>query len=250
MIAIADKGQICYNAQVMSTYRIPLKEYPVDLKPRERLKKLGTEALSDSELVALLLCTGTPQKTAIEVAQQVLLACPGQNLQGLSQLNLSQLCHFPGLGLAKATRVMAAVEMGRRLAAAPESARVGILQPADVAAMLQPRYGHKAQEHFIVLILNTKNQVVAQSVVTIGLLNTTLIHPRELFQVAISHHAHAVIIAHNHPSGDPAPSTDDVNLTTRLIECGELLGIPVLDHVIFGPNHYLSLRETTALWDS
>lgn len=234
----------------MNTYHIPLKAYPVELKPRERLKKLGTEVLSDSELVALLLCTGTPQQTALEVAQQVLLACPGQNIQGLSRLNLSQLCHFPGLGLAKASRLMAAVELGRRLTETTPPVLAGILRPADVAALLQPRYGHKQQEHFIALVLNTKNQVITQSVVTVGLLDTTLIHPRELFQVAISHHAHAIIVAHNHPSGDPTPSAEDLALTTRLIECGDLLGIPVLDHVILGASHHISLRETTTLWSN
>lgn len=233
----------------MSTVHLPLKSYPNELKPRERLQKEGPRSLSDVDLLALLLSTGTQGQTALDLAQQLLLQANPPNLRGLAALELPQLCKLNGLGLAKAARLMAAFEMGKRVALTEMPDRPQLNRPEAVAALLLPRLRDAREEHLVALCLDTRHRLIAQKTVTSGILNGTLAHPREMFKTAIMHHAHAMIVAHNHPSGETSPSPEDLQLTQRLIEAGELLQIELLDHIILGHDGFTSLREThSRLW--
>jgi DNA repair protein RadC len=233
----------------MSTLHLPLKAYPAELQPRERLQKDGPQGLSDVDLLALLLSTGTQGQTALDLAQSLLLQAEPASLRGLAALELPQLCKLNGLGLAKAARLMAAFEIGKRVSVSDLPDRPLLNQPGAVAAMLLPRLRDAREEHLVALCLDTRHRLIAQKTVSSGILNGTLAHPRELFKTAIMHHAHAMIVAHNHPSGDPSPSPEDISLTQRLIAAGELLQIELLDHIILGNNNYTSLREThSRLW--
>ncbi|PIQ26921.1 hypothetical protein COW36_16950 [bacterium (Candidatus Blackallbacteria) CG17_big_fil_post_rev_8_21_14_2_50_48_46] len=232
----------------MVTLHRSLKAYPAELQPRERLQKEGPASLSEIELLALLLSTGSQGQTALDLARHLLLNSPA-GLRGLASQELPQLCRYPGLGAAKATRLLAAFEIAKRLALSEMPEGQPMNQPEAVAALLMPRLADAKQEHLVVLCLDTKNRLLAQKTVTLGLLDGTLAHPRELFRDAILHQAHALIVAHNHPSGDPTPSPEDLQLTERLIEAGRLLQIELLDHLILGNQKYNSLREShSRLW--
>ncbi len=231
-------------------YRITLKDYPAHERPRERLFSLGASSLSDAELLAILIGTGSTAQTAVELSRQLLRlgeanAAPGDQGVGLRYLvaaAVEELSQLPGIGPAKAARIKAAVELGRRLATCTAN-RPAVNSPADAAALLMESMRHLDREHFNTLILNTKNQVLAIEPVSVGSLNSSLVHPREIFKAPLRRSAAAVVLTHNHPSGDPTPSPEDVEVTRRLVEAGRILGIEVLDHVIIGDNRYCSLRE-------
>lgn len=230
---------------------VSLRDYPDALKPRERLQQVGPAALSNTELVAILLGTGSERLTALDLAQQLLRALPEGDLAQLGQLNLRQLTQLNGLGPAKATRLLAALELGRRVSRAELPERPVLNSPEVVFQLLQPRLGHQQQEHFVALFVDTKKCLVAQQVITLGLLDGTLVHPREIFREALACGAHAFVVAHNHPSGDPTPSREDRETTRQLVRCGTLMQIPLLDHVVLGRARYYSLREQEAwLWNN
>ena len=234
----------------MQSKHVSLKQYPEAMKPRERLAELGAEALTPVELIAILLGTGTADKTALDLAQDLLMALPEGDLAQLGQQNFRQLCQFSGLGPAKSTRILAALELGRRVNQAEVPLRADLSSPNQVYRLLSPQFAHQKQEHFIVVFVDTKNRYLGQKVVTKGILNSTLVHPREIFQQALAYGAYAFIAAHNHPSGDPKPSTDDLETTRQLVRCGKLMQIELLDHLILGRECFLSLREQEAwLWN-
>lgn len=218
-----------------------IKSLPVEERPREKLNRRGLAALSDGELLGIVLATGTRQQSAIALADKLL--CRFGGLSGLVQTHVEELQEVKGVGSAKAARVAAALELGRRAVKAQASARVTIGCPADVARLVMADLRFGAKEVFQVLMLNTKNQVLEEKVISVGTLNASLVHPRELFRDSIRRGAAALVLVHNHPSGDPAPSPEDVALTRRLVEAGKLLGIEVLDHVIVGDNTFVSLRD-------
>lgn len=232
-----------------TTCHLSLKEYPEALKPRERLQKEGPASLSDVDLLALLLSTGSQGLTALDLGRQLLLQCQPASLRGLAAMSMPELCRLHGLGPAKATRLLAAFELGKRTALSELPERPQLNRPEAVARLLIPQIGDARQEHLIALSLDIRHRLIAQKTVTLGLLDGTLAHPRELFRDAILNQAHAVIVAHNHPSGDVNPSPEDLQLTRRLIEAGELLQIALLDHLIIGPKRFNSLREShPGLW--
>ncbi|MBC7347551.1 MAG: DNA repair protein RadC [Clostridia bacterium] len=218
------------------------------MRPRERLAAGGPEALSSAELLAIILRTGWREESALALAQR-LLARP-RGLRYLAEAGYAELAALKGMGPAKAAQVKAAVELGRRLAQAGQAARTVIRSPLDVAALFMEEMRYLDREHFRVLLLNTKNQVLAQEKVSVGSINSSIVHPREVFKRAIKESAAALILVHNHPSGDPAPSREDLEVTKRLMEAGKILGIAVLDHVIIGDGRYLSLREKGLLGDA
>lgn len=222
-------------------YRLTLKEYPLELRPRERLYQLGVQALSDQELLALLLATGTKGVTALDIANSILTENEG--IKGLANLSLEELAHFPGVGQAKAAKILAAIEIGKRISLRGGELRPIIHSPEDVSNLVMEEMRHYDREHFKILLLNTKNHVINIDTVSIGNLNSSLVHPRELFKAAIKRSAAAIILVHNHPSGDPRPSREDINITKRLIEAGNILGIEVLDHIIIGDKAFCSLKE-------
>ena len=222
-----------------------IKEIPVDDRPREKMAKKGATALTDAELVAILLRTGIAEKSAIDIASE-LTADGGlyKRLAGITRLN--ELTNIKGLGQAKAATVLAALEIGRRIASAKPIEKIHLSCPQDVAEFLMPRLRYAAKEQFVVILLNNKNKVIGTEVVSEGSLSSSIVHPREVFAPAILHHAAAIMVAHNHPSGDPKPSIEDEEVTRQLLRSGKVLGIPMIDHVIIGDGNYYSFLENEA----
>ncbi|PDO10219.1 MAG: hypothetical protein BLM47_08170 [Candidatus Reconcilbacillus cellulovorans] len=220
---------------------LTLREVPSDERPRERMLRFGAQALSNAELLAILLRTGTVRESAVLLAQRLLREAGG--LRGLVAMTTEQLTRLKGIGPAKALQIQAGIELGRRLATlAPENVPA-IRGPCDVARLFMEEVRHLRQEHFLVLFLNTKNRVIGKKTLSVGTLNASLVHPREVFRAAIQHASASIICVHNHPSGDPSPSAEDLTLTRRLVEAGNVVGIPVLDHVVIGDGCYASLKE-------
>lgn len=220
---------------------LTMKDLPINERPRERFKTHGPTALSHAELLAILIRTGTPQCSARQLAD--LLLSKAGNLRNLAQYEVSELAAFPGMGHAKAIQVLAAFELGKRLYATDTSEPVAIRSPREAANLFIPSLRYVDKEHFMAAHLNTKNQIIAVETVSVGTLNASLVHPRELFKTAVKNSSAALIVAHNHPSGDPEPSKEDLQLTRRIKQAGELMGIEVLDHVIVGGERFVSMKE-------
>lgn len=222
-------------------YRPTIKDLPVDERPRERLARAGEGALSTTELVAIILRTGVGGESALDLARRLLSRYGG--LPGLARASFTELQSEKGLGEAKTAQVKAALEMGRRmLLAAPED-RFIVRSPADVAQLLMAEMGHLEQEHFRVLYLDTRNRLLGSETVYVGSLNASHIRVGEVFREAVKRNCASIIVAHNHPSGDPTPSPEDVEVTRQLVTAGNLLDIEVLDHLIVGQQRFVSLRE-------
>lgn len=222
-------------------YPTAVRELPEEERPRERLAAFGPEALRDAELLAILFRTGTRSTGAIALAEQVLRHFGG--LRPLSRASLEEIQQVPGIGSVKAIEIKAALELGKRLAAFTEKGRPRIQNAADVADLLMIKYKEYENEVFKCILLNTKNDVMKVIDISHGSMDATMAVPRDVFRQAVREGAHGVIFCHNHPSGDPEPSRDDITLTKQLQKAGELLEIRVLDHVIFGDGTYTSLRE-------
>ena len=222
-----------------------IKEIPLNDRPREKMAANGAAVLTDAELIAILLRTGTAEKSAIDIASEM-TADGGlyKRLAGITRLN--ELTNIKGLGQAKAATVLAALEIGRRIASAKSIEKIHLSCPQDVADFLMPRLRYAAKEQFVVILLNNKNKVIGTEVVSEGSLSSSIVHPREVFAPAILHHAAAIMVAHNHPSGDPKPSIEDEEVTRQLLRSGKVLGIPMIDHVIIGDGNYYSFLENEA----
>lgn len=210
-------------------------------RPRERLEKVGPEALRDAELVAVLFRTGTRTMGAVALAEQLLSEFG--DLRRLGRATLQELQQVPGIGRVKAIELKAALELGQRLARHQAPPRRKISSAGDVADLLMYQFKEYETEHFKSVLLNVKNEVMATDDVSRGSVNETLANPGDVFRRAVREGAAAVIVAHNHPSGNPEPSQADMVLTRRLAEAGEVLGITLLDHVVFGDGRYVSLKE-------
>lgn len=221
-----------------------VREIPPEERPRERLKRLGAEALRDAELLAVLFRTGTRQKGAVALADDVLKHYRG--LRALARASVEELMQLPGLGEVKAIEIKAALELGKRLAMYVEPKRQRIRCAEDVVNYVMPYYKHSEVEHFVVLLLNTKNEILKKVEVSAGGLDATLALPRDVFRQAVREGAAGVIVCHNHPSGDPEPSADDIALTRRLQEGATLLGLRFLDHIVLGDGRHVSLKERMA----
>jgi DNA repair protein RadC len=222
-----------------SRYRI--HDLAAEDRPRERLAALGARALNNAELLAILLRVGVEGRSAVAVAQD-LLSSLGQ-LPGLYRAGYSDLCAVHGVGPAKAAQLQAALELGRRVAVANPDERPAINSPADAAALVQYEMGSLPQENVWVLLLDTRNRYLKTERVYQGSVNTSQIRLGEIFREAVKINAAGVIVVHNHPSGDPSPSPDDVAVTRALVEAGKLLDIPVLDHLVIGHGRFVSLKE-------
>jgi len=218
-----------------------MRDYPREERPRERLERYGVGTLSTAELLAIILHSGIKGVSVLQLAQTLLNRFNG--LRNLAGATVQELGTVNGIGPAKACELHAAFELGKRLAISPDTPRPIITSPLDAVNLLMDELRYLKEEHFRVLLLDTRNQVIVNRDISVGSLNASIVHPRETFKAAISALAAAIIIVHNHPSGDPAPSTEDLSLTARLVKCGELVGIPVLDHLIIGDGRYLSLKE-------
>jgi len=223
-----------------------IKEWPTLERPRERLQEVGAGALSLRELLAILVGSGTEGRSAVGVAGELLQAFDG-SLRRLAGARPEELAQVRGVGPAVAARLAAALELGRRLAREGPESRERITGPRDVYERCAPSLRDLRQEEFRVLLLNTQHAVVREVVITRGILDASIVHPREAFRAAIVESAAAVILVHNHPSGDPLPSAEDREVTRQLVEAGRIVGIPVLDHVVVGDGRYVSFVEAGLL---
>ncbi|MFW5941318.1 MAG: RadC family protein [Chloroflexota bacterium] len=218
-----------------------IRDLPQDERPRERLTRLGARAVSNQELLAITLRTGVGGENVLRLAERLLAHFNG--LPGLARASLAELCHVKGIGPAKAAEVKAALELGRRLLVAAPEERPRVTSPADAANLLMSEMMLLEQEHLRLILLDTRNHVLRTPTIYVGSLNTSVVRVGELFRAAIKENAAALIVAHNHPSGDPSPSPEDVHVTRQIREAGKLLDIELLDHVIIGRQRYVSLKE-------
>ncbi len=222
------------------TYHTALREMPTDERPRERLERYGPQTLQSAELLAIILRVGTAKENAIELASRLLRQYGG--LGGLLSMDFAELCHVHGLGVAKAAQLKAALELGRRVTL-PEGARPKIECSGDIALLVTGEMGFLTQEQLRVLCLDTKNFVVHQEIIYQGTVNSSVVRIAEVFKPAVTRTCPAIVVVHNHPSGDPTPSDEDVRTTRQLVQAGQLLDIELLDHVIVGQYRYVSLKE-------
>nr|WP_276208121.1 DNA repair protein RadC [Gracilibacillus thailandensis] len=225
----------------MEMTTIKMKEVPKEDRPRERLLEHGPEHLSNQELLAILLGSGTQKENVHQLAEKVLQHFEG--LRMLKDVTIEELTEIKGIGQVKGVNILAAVEFGKRIQQFKEKERYVIRSPEDGANYVMEEMSSLKQEHFVTIFLNTKNQVIHRQTIFIGSLNASIVHPREVFREAIKRSAASIICAHNHPSGDPTPSQEDIHVTKRLSESGKMIGIELLDHLIIGDHKFISLKE-------
>jgi len=218
-----------------------IKDFPKEERPRERFIQHGPASLSNQELIALLLRTGTKTESVLQLSQRLLTYFEG--LRMLKDASLEELMKIKGIGEAKAIQLLAALELAKRIVNLKNEDRYVIRSPEDGANYVMEEMRFLNQEHFVCLYLNTKNQVLHKQTIFIGSLNASIVHPREVFREAFRRSAASIICIHNHPSGDPGPSREDIEVTKRLSECGKMIGIELLDHIIIGDKRYVSLKE-------
>ncbi|SFS95916.1 RadC family protein [Marininema halotolerans] len=218
-----------------------IRDLPAEDRPRERLMKRGASSLSTQELVAILLRTGTKSESVVSLAQRILIQCNG--LRGMASADYRDLVRVHGVGVAKALQIIAGIELGRRVSRVAPEEHVGIHTPKDAAEYVMDELSRLTQEHFVCLFLNTKNRVIDKQCLFVGTLNSSVVHPREVYREAIRRSCAGVICLHNHPSGDPTPSREDIHVTERLYEAGRIVGIELLDHIIIGDQCFVSLKE-------
>src|SRR5690625_219707 len=225
---------------------VMLKNVPVEERPRERLIKYGESHLSNQEILALLLGSGTRKESVMDLSNRVLMHFEGLKL--LSEATIEELTAIKGIGIAKGVSVLAALELGKRVNQYQPEERYTVKSPEDGADFVMEEMRSLKQEHLVALFLNTKNQIIHRQTIFIGSLNASIVHPREIFREAVKRSAASIICAHNHPSGDPTPSQEDIHVTRRLVEAGKIMGIEVLDHLVIGNNCFISLKEKVFLF--
>jgi DNA repair protein RadC len=229
------------NDSTAPEYHLTIHDMATGERPRERLEHYGATTLSTTELLAILLRTGTKGENVLQLAARLLAEFDGLN--GLARADMAQLSAYKGMGTAKAAQLLAALEIGRRLSALAPKERPQITSPDDAAKLLMGEMAYLEQEQLRVLLLDTKNRVTATHTLYQGNVNTTVVRVAEVFREGVRSNATALIIAHNHPSGDPSPSPEDVQMTRQIVEAGKLLGIQILDHIVIGQGRYVSLKE-------
>lgn len=225
-----------------------IKEMPEDERPQEKLIKFGPDYLSNAELLALIIRTGNRKgDSAIDTATKVLRSLRTANdsngLNSLKNANISNLMEVDGVGEAKAAMILAAVQLGIRLAVSSNGTKIRVTSPSIAANYVLSEMSVLEQEHFRIMTLNTKKEINFIREISKGTINMTIVHAREVFRAAISDNAHSIILLHNHPTGDPSPSKEDIGLTKNLIEASKIIGIDILDHIIIGDNRYFSFLE-------
>ncbi|CAM3502041.1 RadC family protein [Marinicrinis lubricantis] len=225
----------------MSSHPYVLRDVPSEERPRERMLQFGEQALSNAELLAIILRTGTVAESSVHLAQRILKQSGG--LRYLVDCTVQQLTRIKGVGPAKALQIKAGIELGRRISKSMLDQTAVIRSPEDAAQLVMEDMRYLQKEHFVCLFLNTKNQVLGQETLSMGSLNASIVHPREVFRAAIKRSSASIICVHNHPSGDPTPSPEDLSITERLVEAGEIIGIEVLDHIIIGDQKFISLKQ-------
>jgi len=227
--------------ELRTEYLPTIKEMPLDLRPRERLAQMGERSLSTAELLAIVLRVGSRGESAVRLAERLLSEFGG--LAGIARARVPQLSSLPGVGLAKAAQLKAAFELGKRLATSIDGPKAVVGGASDAAALVMEDLRHRQQECLAAIFLDTRNQVICVRILTVGTLTGSPAHPREVFREALAQGCASLIVCHNHPSGDPTPSKDDIALTARLVQAGELMGVPLVDHIVIGGGRYVSLKE-------
>ncbi|SKC64456.1 RadC family protein [Maledivibacter halophilus] len=230
----------------MDKYNVTIKKMPENERPREKLIRYGPQTLSNIELLAILIRTGSREQSALELAN-VLLSHHEKGIRYLANCTVEELSEIKGIGTSKACQILAAVELGNRLSRSSLEIKRTIKSPKDVTDMFINDMRFLEKEHFKVIFLNTKNEIITFETISIGSLNASIVHPREVFKRAIKKSSASIILLHNHPSGNPQPSKEDINITKRLIEAGQIIGIEVLDHIIIGDGNYFSLKEESLI---
>lgn len=225
--------------KVNNSYTI--KDLPLNERPREKLNKYGVGSLSNAELLAVIIRTGQGEDTAIDLAHRI-LSIDSSGIGFLSHATIEELKTVKGIGDCKAAQIQAAIELGKRISSSRDD-KIKVDSPLILVDLLMERMRYLKKEHFKIAILDTKNQIISIERISIGNLNASIVHPREVFNIAIKRSANSLILIHNHPSGDPTPSKEDINITNRLIEAGSIIGIKVLDHIIIGDNRYISFKQ-------
>ncbi len=225
---------------------ITIKDLPLSERPREKLYSQGVEALSNPELLAILIRTGSREDSAIDLARRI-LSLDERGIAYLTDITLDELTEVKGIGQSKACQILAAIEFGKRINRRGALDKIRVNSPQVIADLLIQEMRYLSKEHFKIAILDTKNQILKIEDISVGTLNASIVHPRDVFKVAIKSNANSLILIHNHPSGDTTPSNEDINITNRLVECGSLMGIKVLDHIIIGDNNFLSFKEKNLL---
>jgi DNA repair protein RadC len=222
--------------------KLTVKELPLDDRPREKLLLRGAQSLSDAELVAILLRTGKKGKSVIEIARE-LISSEG-NLAKLATKSVDSLQKISGIGKDKAATLEAAFELSRRILSQPKwFSNKKIISPQDVAEIFIPILRDDNKEKFIVVCLNSANKIIKHEIISVGSLNSSVVHPREIFKVAIDNSSASIILIHNHPSGNPEPSNEDIRITKKIVETGKIMDIPVFDHLIIAGETYTSFVE-------
>lgn len=219
-----------------------IKELPESERPREKLCERGAESLSNEELLAVIIRTGSRTESAVELSKRV-ISRDNRGLVYLRDTTIEELMEISGIGKCKASQILAAIEVGKRINYHTAAEKVRVNQPSTVADLFMDEMRYLQKEHFRVVLLDTKNQIMVTEEISIGTLNASIVHPRDVFKIAIKRNSNSIILIHNHPSGDPTPSKEDINITNRLIEVGDLVGIKVLDHIIIGDKNYISFKE-------
>ncbi len=225
----------------MQDEAIMIRDLPLEERPREKLKALGAGVLSNAELLAILLRSGSRNESAVQMASRILAKVGG--LRNLPYLSLEDLQENKGIGPDKAVTIKAALELGSRLATTPRQLAESIVTPGQAADLFMEELRYKKKEYFKILLLNTKNHVISREEISVGSLSASIVHPREIFNIPLRKSAASIILFHNHPSGDPAPSQQDLEVTRRLVDAGNILGVTVRDHIIIGDGCFFSFRE-------
>lgn len=219
---------------------IKLSDIPKEYKPREKLLKYGSNLLKDEELLAIIIGTGSKEEDVLKLSKKILNDSGG--IHGLLTCSAQEFISIKGIKNAKAAKILAVCEIYKRLSK-PTKKITSIKKPLDVFNLMMSDISFKKQEIFVVITLNSKNNIVSKKEIFKGSLNSSLVHPREVFKEALKDSAASIVVCHNHPSGDPTPSKEDIGVTKRIAECGKIMGIELLDHVIIGNNEYVSLKE-------
>lgn len=221
-------------------YKVGIKNMPAEMRPREKMQSRGEACLSETELLAIILGKGTKNVSALDLANQLLVFFNG--LRNIREASLEDMISVKGIGMAKAISIKAAIELGRRTAL-DVKIKDFINSPADVSRLMMEEMRYYDREHFSGLYLDRKGGLLVKEEISVGSLSSTVVHPREVFKTAVKISAASIIVVHNHPSGDPTPSKEDIEITRRLAEAGKIMGIDVIDHLIIGQENYCSLKE-------
>jgi len=221
-------------------YKLKIKDLPFEERPREKLTKHGPKALTNAELLAIILRNGSKKDNVLELSKKLFKE---NSIKSLSRKRINSLENVFGIGKAKACQIIACFELGRRLSAFKEQLNPRVNNAQDIVKIAMPEMSSLKKEHFKGIFLDTRKRIIKEETIFIGSLNASVVHPREIFQVALEENAAALILLHNHPSGDPKPSEEDIEITKELVQAGNILGIEVLDHIVIGNKRYFSFRE-------